>query len=81
MAKAKILGSGQQKRFAHGLRKIGLHFFGFDIDPLPGGGYEDLAEILDSIPADAKIDQIRKALQRVEGETIDAEIARLDRAL
>ncbi|MGC2303751.1 erythromycin esterase family protein [Candidatus Binatus sp.] len=31
--------------------------------------------------ADTKIDQIRKALQRVEGETIDAEIARLDDAL
>jgi erythromycin esterase-like protein len=73
--------AAEQKRFAHGLRKIGLHFFGFDIDPLPGGGYEDLAEILDSMPADAKIDQIRKALQRVEGETIDAEIARLDDAL
>jgi erythromycin esterase-like protein len=45
------------------------------------GGYEDLAEILASMPADAKIDQIRNALQRVEGETIDAEIARLDEAL
>jgi erythromycin esterase-like protein len=72
--------AAEQKRFAHGLRKIGLHFFGFDIDPLPGG-YEDLAEILDSMPPDAKINQIRKALQRVEGETIDAEIARLDDAL
>jgi len=73
--------AAEQKRFAHGLRKIGLHFFGFDIDPLPGGGYEDLAEILESMPPDAKIDQIRKALQRVEGETIEAEIARLDDAL
>jgi erythromycin esterase-like protein len=33
------------------------------------------------MPADAKIDQIRKALRRVEGETIDAEIARLNDAL
>jgi erythromycin esterase-like protein len=84
--------AAEQKRFAHGLRKISqrleaadsgsrLHFLGFDIDPLPGGGYEDLAEILRSMPADAKIDQIRKALQRVEGETIDDEIARLDGAL
>ena len=84
--------AAEQKRFAHGLRKISqrleavdsgsrLHFLGFDIDPLPGGGYEDLAEILGSMPADAKIDQIRKALQRVEGETIDDEIARLDGAL
>ena len=84
--------AAEQKRFAHGLRKISqrleaadsgsrLHFLGFDIDPLPGGGYEDLAEILESMPADADIDQIRKALQRVEGETIDDEIARLDEAL
>src|ERR1700731_2414701 len=73
--------AAEQKRFAHGLRKIGLHFFGFDIDPLPGGGYEDLAEILDSIPADPAIDRIRIALQRVKGETIDQEIVRLDDAL
>ena len=55
------LFAAEQKRFAHGLRKIGLRFFGFDIDPLPGGGYEDLAEILDSMPVDATIDRIRNA--------------------
>jgi erythromycin esterase-like protein len=75
------LFAAEQKRFAHGLRKIGVRFFGFDIDPLPGGGYEDLAEILDSIPADATIDRIRNALRRVPGETIDQEITRLDEAL
>jgi erythromycin esterase-like protein len=73
--------AAEQKRFAHGLRKIGLHFFGFDIDPLPGGGYEDLSEILEAMPADAAIDRIRNALHRVAGETIDEEIARLDEAL
>ncbi len=84
--------AAEQKRFAHSIREIGmrlesaesgarLHFFGFDIDPLPGGGYADLAEILESVPADATIDRIRNALQRVEGETIDGEIARLDEAL
>lgn len=56
-------------------------FFGFDIDPLPGGGYEDLAKVLESMPADAAIARIRNALQRVPGETIDEEIARLDQAL
>ena len=61
--------------------KLALHFFGFDIDPLPGGGYEDIAEILESMPADAAIARIRNALQRVQGETIDDEIARLDEAL
>ena len=75
------LFAAEQKRFARGLRKIGVRFFGFDIDPLPGGGYEDLVEILESMPTNAKIDQIRKALQRVEGETIDAEIERLDEVL
>lgn len=73
--------AAEQKRFARGLRKIGLRFFGFDIDPLPGGGYEDLAEILESAPPDATIDRIRNALQRVTGETIEGEIARLDEAL
>ena len=75
------LFAAEQKRFAHGLRKIGLQFFGFDIDPLPGGGYEDLAEILESIPADRTIDRIRNALQRVFGEMIDDEITRLDEVL
>ena len=75
------LFAAEQKRFAHCLRKIGVRFFGFDIDPLPGGGYEDLVEILDSIPADAAIDRIRTALRRVPGETIDQEITRLDEAL
>jgi erythromycin esterase-like protein len=75
------LFAAEQKRFAHGLRKIGVRFFGFDIDPLPGGGYEDLAEILDSMPADAPVARIRNALQRVPGETIEQEIARLDDAL
>ena len=37
--------AAEQKRFAHGLRKFGVRFFGFDIDPLPGGGYE-LAAVL-----------------------------------
>jgi erythromycin esterase-like protein len=48
---------------------------------LAGGGYEDLTELLDSAPANATIDRIRKALGRVKGETIDDEIARLDEAL
>ena len=73
--------AAEQKRFAHGLRKIGVRFFGFDIDPLPGGGYEDLAEMLESMPADPAVDRIQNALKRVPGETIDQEIARLDEAV
>jgi len=75
------LFAAEQKRFAHGIRKIGLRLFGFDIDALPGGGYEDLAEMLDSVASDATIDRVRNVLQRVPGETIDAEIARLDEVL
>ena len=75
------LFAAEQKRFARGLRKIGVRFFGFDIDPLPGGGYEDLTEILDSMPTDATIARIRNTLHRVPGETIEEEIARLDDAL
>jgi len=73
--------AAEQKRFAHGLRRIGMRFFGFDIDALPGGGYEDLAGILASMPADSTTDAIRTKLERVPGETIDHEIARLDEAL
>jgi erythromycin esterase-like protein len=81
------LFAAEQKRFAAGLRKISLrldsrlHVFGFDIDALPGGGYEDLAEILETLPADATLDRLLKTLRRVEGETIEDEIARLDDAL
>lgn len=73
--------AAEQKRFAHGLRRIGMRFFGFDIDPLPGGGYEDLAETLGSIQGEPAINAVRTALQRIPGETIDQEIARLDEAL
>lgn len=83
--------AAEQKRFARRLREIGgqlksdatdsrVHFFGFDIDALPGGGYEDLAALLDSLPVDAAA-HLRSTLQRVEGEPIDREIARLDEAL
>jgi erythromycin esterase-like protein len=73
--------AAEQKRFAHCLRRIGVRFFGFDIDPLPGGGYEDLTQMLDSMPADSATNAVRRGLQRVPGETIDQEIARLDEVL
>jgi erythromycin esterase-like protein len=84
--------AAEQKRFARGLRDISqrlesppsrtrLHFFGFDIDALPGGGYEELAEILNTLPPCAAVDRIRSALTRVPGETIENEIARLDQVI
>lgn len=82
--------AAEQKRFDRSLRELSLrlessgsrlHFFGFDIDALPGGGYQDLAEMLDPLPAHDAFDSLRKSLQRMSGETIDQEIARLDEVL
>lgn len=67
-----------------------LHYFGFDIDALAGGGYDDLAELLrtgaasltetkaDS-PAQWRevIDSLEVLRKRVPGETVEEEIARL----
>src|ERR1700681_241236 len=54
----------EQRSFARGLRDIaiahsrGLSFFGFDIDSLPGAGYEDLAEMLAPVAGDALVAKI-----------------------
>ncbi|HEV2169600.1 MAG TPA: erythromycin esterase family protein [Candidatus Binatus sp.] len=84
--------AAEQKRFARGLRDISrplesssnhsrLHFFGFDIDALPGGGYEDLGGILETLPPGATLGPIRSTLERVPGETIENEIARLNEVI
>ncbi len=91
------LFAAEQKRFAHGLRKISqrleaadsgsrLHFLGFDIDPLPGGGYEDLAEILESMPADAdnrsdtgmhrSASKARRLMRKSRGSTMRSDSSR-----
>jgi erythromycin esterase-like protein len=82
--------AAEQKRFAHSLREIGmerlsrgeeaLHFFGIDIDP-PGGGYEDALAVLHEAQAAPDVAPILAGLRRVAGESIDDEIARLDRVL
>ena len=84
--------AAEQKRFAHGLRKISqrlksadsgsrLHFLGFDIDPLPGGGYEDLAEILGRCQPMRRSIRYGMRCSASRAKRSMTEIARLDGAL
>src|SRR5579864_2100175 len=65
----------EQKSFARGLRDIAiahsgeLSFFGFDIDALPGAGYETLTEMLAPVADHALVANILVTLVRVPGET------------
>ena len=74
----------EQKSFARGLRDFatahsgGLNFFGFDIDALPGAGYENLTEMLAPFADDAPASKILATLARVPSETRLEEVARLD---
>ncbi len=77
----------EQTEFARQLHRIGqsapdrrIKFFGFDVDYLPGGGYEDVAEILAPLADQTLVRSIMDALERVAGETREQEIARLDAA-
>ncbi len=82
--------AAMQIRLAKALRKLNverpagskaLFFFGFDLDVLAGGGYEELAEVLHPVrdaPAAAKL---KSLLAPPAGETLEQEITRLDRAL
>ena len=73
----------EQKSFACGLRDIaasGVNFFGFDIDALPGAGYETLTEMLVPVADHALGANILAMLVRVPGETRVEEVARLDSA-
>jgi erythromycin esterase-like protein len=80
----------EQIRFAKALRDVSenrppaterLHFFGFDVDYIPGGGYEELHEWLSLAPDDAIVAEVQALLAPVTGETIAQEIARLDRCV
>lgn len=78
--------AAEQKSFAHGLREImtahsEVSFFGFDIDALPGAGYEDLTEILAPASDNDTVRRTLNLLARVPNETRTDEIARLDRAI
>ena len=74
----------EQKSFARGLRDVaasGLNFFGFDIDALPGAGYEELTAMLAPVADDALVANILATLVCVAGETRVEEVARLDSAI
>jgi len=75
--------AAEQKAFAKRLRALiteRVTFFGFDIDGQPGGGYVDISEMLAPFDGNESVSKIVTRLKRVEGESIDAEIARLDAA-
>lgn len=58
-----------------------LRYFGFDIDTVAGGGYEDIDARLDGRPAgDEGTATLRQLLSRVPGESAGEEAARLARA-
>ena len=77
----------EQRAFARGLRDLAathsgeLGFFGFDIDALPGAGYEELSEMLARVADDALVARILATLARIPDETRVEEVARLDSAI
>jgi erythromycin esterase-like protein len=83
--------AAEQKRLAHAMRAIcvereargepPLAYFGFDLDPPNSVGYEDALTILEHAAGDSTVARILGELNRVAGESIDEEIARLDGAL
>jgi hypothetical protein len=78
----------EEKKFYSSLYQIGVdnglkgkvRHFGFDIDTVPGGGYEDIQQILGSRKSSSII-AIRKALKLVQNENLDEEATRLGNAL
>jgi hypothetical protein len=77
----------EQIRFAEAMRTIAsqlgaatgrLRWFGFDVDALPGCGYEDLVAMLEGARDDSAVASLLDGLRRVPGESIDDEIRRLD---
>ncbi len=75
----------EQKRFYRGLRSeaarngVQVHLAGIDIDGLPGGSYEDVAELIPA--AVSKSHPFLEALRRVPNESAGDEAARLRTAL
>ena len=73
----------EQARYYRGFRTAGEHtrHFGFDIDALPGGTYEDIDDLLARHEVVPAVRQFRRALSPVKGETPQEEAARLRRTL
>jgi len=82
--------AAEQIRLAKALRTVNesrrpgsarLHYFGFDIDALAGGGYEDIEGLLHPTQDTPEALALKMLLARVPGETIEQEIVRLVRTL
>ncbi len=72
---------GEQSRMARAMREAGsVCYFGADVDYLPGGAYADIPRELAPLSAERFTADIAQALARVSGESIEDEIARLERA-
>lgn len=54
-----------------------IRYFGFDIDALAGGGYEDMEELLLPVSDEPEVMKLLASLERLPGETIEDEINRL----
>jgi erythromycin esterase-like protein len=71
----------EQGRFYRGLREAAggtrIRHFGFDIDGLPGGSYEDIAVRLAPFAHDPRLTDFHRALARTPGESATAEATRI----
>lgn len=55
-----------------------LHWFGFDVDPFPGGGYADVEALLRPYESDPVVADLSARLARVPGESREEEAERLE---
>lgn len=58
-----------------------IHYFGFDIDTLTGGGYEDIEELLNPFQNEHIVMDILSMIKRISGETLEDEMKRVVNAL
>lgn len=58
-----------------------IHYFGFDLDTLTGGGYEDTEELLNPFQNEPIVTDILSMIRRISGETLEDEMKRLANTL
>ncbi len=56
-----------------------MRYFGYDVNAVPGGGYEDIRELLDGEESAPELAGINRLAVPVPGETVIQEMRRLDR--
>jgi erythromycin esterase-like protein len=78
----------EERQFLRALRALSqarpagtdrLHFVGYDLDVVPGGGYQDIATLLAPYGSEPVVATVLAQVQRVTGETPNAELGRLSR--